>query len=101
MALCINREFSLQLQGITLCNYRYLYSAANILPSKKSPISHYFSIGTHLNSAQIELLVDFTKPKRTVFVHTPERDINNSKLRSPNLSIAKELRRYGRGDYSW
>ena len=29
MALCINREFSLQLQGITLCNYRYLYSAAN------------------------------------------------------------------------
>jgi GNAT superfamily N-acetyltransferase len=30
MALCINREFSLQLQGITLCNYRYLYSAANI-----------------------------------------------------------------------
>lgn len=29
MALCINREFSLQLQGITHCNYRYLYSAAN------------------------------------------------------------------------
>jgi len=29
MALCINREFSLQLQGITLCNYQYVYSAAN------------------------------------------------------------------------
>jgi len=28
---CINREFSLQLQGITNCNYRYLYSAANTL----------------------------------------------------------------------
>lgn len=77
------------------------YDYLDILPSKKSPRLHYFSIGTHLNSAQIELLVDFTKPKRIVFVHTLERNINNSKLRSPNLSIAQELRRYGRGDYSW
>jgi len=77
------------------------YDYLDVLPSKRSPGLHYFNIGTHLNSAQIELLVDFTKPKRTVFVHTLERDIKNSKFRSPSFSIAQELRKYERGDYSW
>ncbi|HON29156.1 MAG TPA: MBL fold metallo-hydrolase [Mesotoga infera] len=77
------------------------YDYLDILPSKKSPSLHYFSIGTHLNSAQIELLIDFTKPKRTVFVHTLDRELKNAKFRSPSFSIAQELRKYGRGDYPW
>jgi len=77
------------------------YDYLDVLPSKRSPRLHYFNIGTHLNSAQIELVVDFIKPKRTIFVHTLERNLNNSKFRSPSFFIAQELRRYERGDYSW
>lgn len=77
------------------------YDYLDILPSKKSPKLHYFSIGTHLNSEQIELLIDFAKPQKTVFVHTLERELKNTKFRSPSFSIAQELRRYERGDYSW